>query len=79
MRKRIAGQPAHVRVDDVLFTFGLIIGAIDRDLGPIDMAGPWFAPPMRLPSASELWERTLPRHFNSELWIGGSPLRFATA
>jgi hypothetical protein len=63
MRKRIAGQPAHVRIDDVLFTFGLIIGAIERDLGPVEHLGPWFAPPMRLPSASELWERVFPRHF----------------
>lgn len=63
MRKRIAGQAAHVRVDDVLFTFGLLIGAIERDLGPVDALGPWFAPPVRLPSASELWERVFPRHF----------------
>ena len=63
MRKRIAGQPAHVRIDDVLFTFGLIIGAIERDLGPVDALGPWFAAPMRLPSASELWERVFPRVF----------------
>jgi hypothetical protein len=63
MRKRIAGMPAHVRVDDVLFTFGLIIGAIERDLGPVESLGPWFAPPLRLPSASEIWERMFPRHF----------------
>src|SRR3954470_1649110 len=79
MRKRIAGQPAHVRVDDVLFTFGLIIGAIERDLGPVANLGPWFAMPMRLPSAAELWERTIPRRFTGELRIGGVPIRFATA
>jgi hypothetical protein len=56
MRARITGQPAHVRVDDVLFTFGLIIGAIERDLGPIATQGPWFAPAMHLPSASAIWE-----------------------
>lgn len=30
IRKRIAGDPAHVRVDDLLFTFGLVAGAIER-------------------------------------------------
>lgn len=35
MRKRVAGQVAHVRLEDVLFTFGLIMGAIERDLGPL--------------------------------------------
>lgn len=28
MRARIAGRTAHVRIDDVLFTFGLVIAAI---------------------------------------------------
>jgi hypothetical protein len=31
MRKHVAGQTAHVRVDDVLFTFALLVGAIERD------------------------------------------------
>lgn len=35
MRKRIAGVPSHVTINDVLFTFGLLIGAIDRDIGPV--------------------------------------------
>lgn len=79
MRKRIAGQPAHVRVDDVLFTFGLIIGAIERDLGPTEMLAPWFAVPMRLPSAAELWDRTVPRHFNPGVWLNELARRYATA
>jgi hypothetical protein len=78
MRKRIAGLPADVLVDDVLFTFGLIIGAIERDLGPIDTLGPWFAIPMHLPSAAELWERTIPRHFHLAQQLA-SALRLATA
>ncbi|MFT3693835.1 MAG: hypothetical protein QM831_11880 [Kofleriaceae bacterium] len=61
MRQRISGIEAEIPVDDVLFTFGLIIGAIERDLGPIGVLGPWFAVPMRLPSAQELWERSFPR------------------
>lgn len=61
MHKRIAGQPAHVKVEDILFTFGLIIGAIERDLGPVAHLGPWFATPqLRFPSALELWERIVP-------------------
>jgi hypothetical protein len=54
MRKRIAGETAHIRMDDVMFTFALIITAIERDLGPVRHLGPWFATPMRLPSADEL-------------------------
>ncbi len=63
MRARIAGQPAHVKVEDILFTFGLVIGAIERDLGPVSNLGPWFAPPIaiRFPSADEVWERIVPR------------------
>ncbi len=71
MRKRIAGLPAHVRADDVLFTFGLIIGAIERDLGPVASLGAWFAPPMRFPGADELRDRgapTIPAHL---LWALG--------
>jgi hypothetical protein len=48
MRARLAGQSVDVSIDDVLFTFGLLIGAIERDLGPINMLGPWFAPPMTM-------------------------------
>src|ERR1041385_4267467 len=78
MRKRIAGIPAHVRIDDVLFTFGLIIGAIERDLGPVDALGPWFAP-IHLPSAAELWERSITRHFSSPIHTFMTALRFASA
>ena len=60
MRHRIAGRPSHVRVDDVMFTFGLIIGAIERDLGPIATLGPWFAPAMQFPSVSDLWSSRIP-------------------
>jgi hypothetical protein len=31
MRARIAGEMSHVRVDDLLFAFGLLIAAIERD------------------------------------------------
>ncbi|MBX3156774.1 MAG: hypothetical protein KF773_12280 [Deltaproteobacteria bacterium] len=75
MRARITGEEAHVRVDDVLFTFGLIIGAIERDLGPIGVRAPWFAMPMQLPTASEFWEPWVPRHFASDLWIHTAPVQ----
>jgi hypothetical protein len=32
MDARMAGEPAHLRVDDVLFTLRLVIGALGRDL-----------------------------------------------
>jgi hypothetical protein len=79
MHKRIAGQPAHVKVDDILFTFGLIIGAIERDLGPVANLGPWFvAPPvLRFPSAEEIWDRIVPRHATG-LGIRFRPVHFHT-
>lgn len=61
MRKRIAGETAHLRVDDVMFTFALIIGAIERDLGPVEHLGPWFATPMRFPGADEIARIQFPK------------------
>jgi hypothetical protein len=68
MRARINDQPSHVRVDDVLFTFGLIIAAIERDLGPIGpvrTSAAWFAPPLtlRFPSAAD-WAPNIPRRLH---------------
>jgi hypothetical protein len=79
MRKRIAGQPAHVKVEDILFTFGLIIGAIERDLGPVANLGPWFGapPPMRFPSKHELWEQLVPLHL-AGLGLRIRPVNFRT-
>ena len=34
VRRRIDGDPAHVRSDDLLFTLGLIAGALERDVMP---------------------------------------------
>jgi hypothetical protein len=64
MRMRLAGYPAHVKLEDVLFTFGLLIGAIERDLGPTSNLGPWFGTPVPLqfPGIDEVWERIVPRH-----------------
>jgi len=79
MRKRIAGAPAHVKVEDILFTFGLIFGAIERDLGPVKNLGPWFAaaPTVRFPGAHELWERVVPRHVTG-LSVRIRPVHFET-
>lgn len=78
MHQHLAGQPAHVRVDDVLFVFGLIIGAIERDLGPVAMLGPWFAAPMRLPGAGA-WAPKVPRHFTGHACIRTASTFRATA
>jgi len=43
MRARSIGRPARVRVDDLLFTFGLMLAAIERDLGPLRPRPPVFA------------------------------------
>lgn len=32
VRARMGGQPAHVRTEDVLFAFGLVLGAVGRDM-----------------------------------------------
>lgn len=63
VRARLAGKPASVCIDDVLFAFGLLIGAIDRDIGPVSRStnGP-AASPMFFPS-SDVWEPRIPRRF----------------
>lgn len=48
MRARIAGDMSHVRVDDILFTFGLLMAAIERDLGPIGANASALEPPLQL-------------------------------
>lgn len=65
MRARLAGRVASVEVDDVLFTFGLLIGAIDRDLGPVS-SGPAVSP-LHFPSA-DIWEPRIPRRFRATQW-----------
>jgi hypothetical protein len=40
VRRRIAGNPAHVRIEDVLFVFGLVAGAVERQLGERRAATP---------------------------------------
>lgn len=44
MRARIAGRPAHLRIEDLLFTFALVLAAIERDLRPTQYTVPWFVP-----------------------------------
>jgi hypothetical protein len=42
MRSRNAGYSAHLRMDDLLFTFALVLASIDRDLGPLTRRSPFF-------------------------------------
>jgi hypothetical protein len=42
MRARNAGHAAHLRIDDLLFTFALVLAAIERDLGPLPHRPPYF-------------------------------------
>ena len=54
MRKQVTGVTAHVRIDDVMFTLGLMVGAIERDLGPTKTMRPHFATfPRRGPHRSD--------------------------
>lgn len=81
MHKRIAGQVAHVKVEDILFTFGLLIGAIERDLGPVSNLGPWFAAGTTalFPGADELGDRIVPRHLTRPTVRIRRPVHLATA
>ena len=43
VRERVAGHPAHLRFDDLLFTFALVLAAVERDLGPLAQRAASFA------------------------------------
>ncbi len=42
MRARIADRPAHLRLEDLLFTFALVLATVERDLGPLSHRAPCF-------------------------------------
>ena len=78
MRARLSGRAANVRIEDVLFTFGLLIGAIDRDLGT-GLHGPELPPlPLHFPSAREQ-SPGLPRVFIAPLVRRSRPMHFSFA
>ena len=63
MRRRIAGEVADIAIDDVMLTFALVIGAIERDLDPIAHARPSLTRTrLRLPSARELGHPPIPHY-----------------
>jgi hypothetical protein len=80
LRGRIAGELTHIRVEDILFTLGLLIAAIERDLGPIGVGrAAWYEPELslRFPSADD-WEPRIPRRFHG--WsVDAHPLHLAAA
>lgn len=49
MHARNAGRPAHLRIDDVLFAFALVLASIERDLGPLPHRPRSFAPTVTAP------------------------------
>jgi hypothetical protein len=74
VRAKLAGEEAQVRLVDVMLTFGIIVAAIETDLGPQSRV---LLSPMhsvvtnsmaslprviRIPAASELWERSVTQH-----------------
>ncbi len=63
VRARLAGQTASIAVDDVLFAFGLLIGAIDRDIGPVSRSSGNFATSPLFFPGSDVWEPRIPRRF----------------
>lgn len=74
VRAKLAGQSAQVRLVDVMLTFGIIVAAIETDLGPQSRV---LLSPMhsvvtnsmaslprviRIPAAAELWEPAVTQH-----------------
>lgn len=59
IRRRTAGELAHLRVDDLLFAVGLIAGALERDLRPAAPAIAPMATPAPRPAAAPGPARTL--------------------
>jgi hypothetical protein len=49
MRARVANRPAHLRIDDLLFTFALVLASIERDLGPLSKRPHSFVPAITAP------------------------------
>ena len=43
IRKRNDNLPAHLRFDDLLYTFALVLAAVERDLGPLAQRAASFA------------------------------------
>jgi hypothetical protein len=72
LRARIAGEPADVAVDDVMFVFGLLLAAIERDLGTIGTRA-WPLPyiTFQFPTSSD-WDAHIPHR------LGGSGDRSPT-
>jgi hypothetical protein len=54
MHARLVDRPAQLRIDDVLFTFALVLAAIERDLAPLDRRGPTFAAVTPVPRVTPL-------------------------
>lgn len=54
LRHRMAGYPATLRLQDVLFTVGLVLAAIERDLGPLKGRERSFSRPIDWSLAFEL-------------------------
>ncbi len=58
IRKRIAGDPAKIDQRDILFTFALLMAAIERDLGPLQKrASAKRLPTLLFPGAHDAWEQ----------------------
>jgi len=64
MHRRIAGDPAAVRPDDLLFTFGLIGGMLERDVLPGHRVATERRAPARTLRAKPRPARALPLRVN---------------
>ena len=54
MHAKLVDRPAQLRIDDVLFTFALVLAAIERDLGPLDRRSTTFAAATAVSRATSL-------------------------
>ena len=69
VRRRVAGELAHIRLDDLLFTLGLLAGAIARDIRPV-----MPAPARTLRAARRVRARVMRSTPFSSAAVGPGPL-----
>ncbi len=71
VRAKLAGRAAEVRIDDLMLAFGILIAAIERDIGPIRVTptirlalftgGPQVPMQLARPAPTDAWLSSLER------------------
>jgi hypothetical protein len=71
VRAKLAGRSAEIRIDDLMLAFGILIAAIERDIGPIRITptvrlalltgGPQVPTRLARPAPTDAWLSSLER------------------